>query len=165
MPIQVQSFTNKSGSSKWRHSDNYHCRNHKEMLLIPESDSLSLFSTATLIKLYRKLTFPQRAQIFEIFLPKDAELPKKNPPYLASMFLERAKHIISLIYCLLGYQSNQWVDEAILGYLSIFSKERKLAFMYSYNQFLAEAMHEKLMNITTEVVFKYSSILFHMFIF
>ena len=37
--------------------------------------------------------------------------------------------------------------------------------MYNYNQFLVDAMHEKLMNITTEGVFKYSSVLFHMFIF
>lgn len=37
--------------------------------------------------------------------------------------------------------------------------------MYNYGQFLAEAMHEKLMNITIEGVFKYSSMLLHMFIF
>ena len=37
--------------------------------------------------------------------------------------------------------------------------------MYNYCQFLAEAMHEQLMNLTTEGVFKYSFILFHMFIF
>lgn len=37
--------------------------------------------------------------------------------------------------------------------------------MYNYSEFLAKAMHEKLMNITTEGVFKYSSVLFHMFIF
>ena len=82
--------------------------------------------------LYQKLTFPQRAQIFEIFLPEDVELPKKNPPYPASMFPERAKHIISLVSFLLGYQIDQWVYEAILGYLSIFSRQNKLAFMYNY---------------------------------
>lgn len=37
--------------------------------------------------------------------------------------------------------------------------------MYNCSQFLAEAMHEQLMNLTIEGVFKYSSILFHMFIF
>jgi len=102
------------------------------MLLILENNSLSFFSTTVLIDLYHKLTFPQRAQIFEIFLPEDAELPKKNPPYPTSMFPERSKHIISLVSCLLGYQTDQWVHESILGYLSIFSKENKPASMYNY---------------------------------
>lgn len=74
-----------------------------KMLLIPDSDSLSYFSTTALIDLYHKLTFPQRAQIFEIILPEDAKVPKKNPPYQTSMFLERAKYIISIISFLLGY--------------------------------------------------------------
>ena len=81
------------------------------------------------------------------------------------MFPERAKHIISLVSCLLGYQIDQWVDEYFLGYLSIFSKENKPAFMYNYSQFLAETIHEKLMNITTEGVFKYTSLLVDMIIF
>lgn len=81
------------------------------------------------------------------------------------MFPQRDKHVISLIYLLLGYQIDQWVDEAIIRYLSIFSKENKLAFMYNYSQFLAKAMHEELMNITTEGVFKYSSVLVHILIF
>lgn len=31
--------------------------------------------------------------------------------------------------------------------------------MYNYSQFLVEAMHEQLMNLATEGVFKYSAIL------
>jgi len=103
-----------------------------QMLLIPDNDSLSFLSTITLIDLYHKLTFPQRAQIFEIFFPKYVELPKYNPPYQTSMFPERAKNIISLIYFLLSYQEDQWVDKAILGYLSIFSKENKSPFIVNF---------------------------------
>jgi len=136
-----------------------------KMLLIPENDSLRFFSTTTIIDIYHKLTFPQRAQNFEIFFPEYAELPKMNPPYSGSMFPERAKHIISLISCLLGYQSYELVDEVILGYLSNFSKENNPTFMYNYSQFLVESMHEQLMNIITEGVFKYYSVIVHMFIF
>lgn len=135
------------------------------MLLIPENDSLSHFSIVVLVDLYHKLTVPQRAQIFEIFLPEDAKLPKNNPLYLASMFPEITKQIIFLVSCLLGYQTNQWVDESIIGYLSIFSKENKPAFVYNYNSFMAENMHEKTMKITTEGMFKYSFVLVHMFLF
>ena len=136
-----------------------------KMFLIPKSYSLSFFSTSILMDLYHKITFPQRAQIFEIFLPEDAELPKNNSPYSALMFIERAKCIISSVSFLLGYQIDQWVDESILGYLSIFPKERKPAFMYNYGQFLAECMHDQPKKITTEGVFKFSSVLVHMIIF
>ena len=51
------------------------------MLLIPHNDSLNHFSQVVLMELYYKLNFPQRAQIFETFLPSVVELPKKNPPY------------------------------------------------------------------------------------
>jgi hypothetical protein len=51
-----------------------------QMLQIPQSDSTTPFSVKALNELYQKLTFPQRAPIFEIFLHEDAQLPKKNPP-------------------------------------------------------------------------------------
>lgn len=136
-----------------------------QMLLIPENDSLSQFSTPSLMDLYHKLTFPQKPQIFEIFLPKDAQLPKKILPYPASMFLENTKKIISLVSCLLGYQSNQWVDKPILGFISIFYKEHKIVFMFNFNHFLADNIHEQLMKITTEGMLKYPSILVYMFLF
>ena len=37
--------------------------------------------------------------------------------------------------------------------------------MYNYSQFLAKSMHEQSMKITTEGVFKYSSVLVHMMLF
>jgi hypothetical protein len=52
-----------------------------QMLQIQRSDPVIPFSIKALNNLYQKLSFPQRAQIFEIFLPEDAQLPKKNPPY------------------------------------------------------------------------------------
>jgi len=66
-----------------------------QMLQVPQNGSLSHFSGDSLIELYQKLTFPQRARIFEIFLPENVQLPKKNPPYPASMFPEKTKQIVS----------------------------------------------------------------------
>lgn len=40
-----------------------------QMLMIPPSNSLSHFSPTALMYLYNKLTFPQRALLFELFLP------------------------------------------------------------------------------------------------
>ena len=46
-----------------------------QMLQIPKIDFSILFSIEILNYLYQKLSFPQRAQIFEIFLPEDAQFP------------------------------------------------------------------------------------------
>jgi len=84
------------------------------------------------MEFYKNLTFPHKAKIFETFLPKDAQLPKKNPPYSSSMFPEMTKQIILIVSCLLGYQSDQWPDEAIIGLLSVFTTgERPSIFNYS----------------------------------
>jgi hypothetical protein len=91
------------------------------MLQIPIIDSGSSFSIEVLKDLYQKLSFPQRAQIFEIFLPEYAQLPKKNPPYPSTIFYVRENQIISTLYYMLGYFSDEWVDEPILGFMSIFS--------------------------------------------
>ncbi len=115
--------------------------------------------------LYNKLTFPQRALIFELFLPEDVELPKRNPPYSSSMFPEATRHIISLLSYLLGYENDQLIDESILGFFSIFSKEYQPAFMYNYSLFLANNIHEQFMNLTTQGVFRYNSVITHLILF
>lgn len=135
------------------------------MILIPQLDSLSHFSPETLIDLYHKLTFPQRAQKFEIFLPKDEKLPKINPPYSFSMFPEASRHCISLLSYLLGYLDDHSVDDTILGFLSIFNKYQQPAFMYNNSQFLADNIHEQFMNFTVRGVFSYSSVIVDMFLF
>ena len=72
------------------------------MLQIPIIDSIIPFSVEALNDLYQKLSFPQRAHIFEIFMPKDAQLPKKNSPYPYSIFYVNENHIISTLCYLLG---------------------------------------------------------------
>jgi hypothetical protein len=68
-----------------------------QMLQIPRNDLATPFSVEALNDLYQKLNFPQRAQIFEIFLPEDAQFPKKNPPYPSSIFTVKANQIISVV--------------------------------------------------------------------
>jgi len=68
------------------------------------------------------------------------------------MFPEATRHIISMLSYLLGYENDQSFDESILGFFSIFSKEYQLAFMYNYNHFLADNIHENFMNFPTQGV-------------
>jgi hypothetical protein len=98
-----------------------------QMMQVPRAESRSPLTIEILTEMYQNLSFPRRVQIFELFLPQDAQFPKKNPPYYSSIFSIRGNQIISSLCCLLGYFSHEWVDEPILGFLSIFSAEEKVA--------------------------------------
>jgi hypothetical protein len=136
-----------------------------QMMQVPRAEPRSPLIIEILIELYQNMTFPQRAQIFDLFLPQDAQFPKNNPPYPSSIFSKRGNQIISTLCCLLGYFSDEWVDEPILGFLSIFSTEEKVATHFDYSVFLAENLHDQLENFPTEGMFRYSSILAYMFMF
>lgn len=134
------------------------------MLQFNYSESVVPLSTNYLTELYKNLTFPQRAKIFEIFLPEDARIPKTNTPYSSSMIPEAAKKIITIFSDILRYYSDQWVDEAIIGFLSIFSIDEK-PIIFNYNQYIADAMHDHLDKFPTEVSFKYYAIFVYLFIY
>jgi hypothetical protein len=65
----------------------------------------------------------------------------------------------------LGYYSDQWVDEPILGFLSIFSTDEKPTTQFDFSTFLADNIHEQFVNFGMEGMFRYSSILAYMFVF
>jgi len=93
----------------------------EQMLQAPTIVPTHPFSHESLIEAYQKLDFTKRAQTLEIFLAVDNPLPKRNPPYGSSIFPDLTKQITTILSYLLGYYSDQHVDEAIIGFLSIFS--------------------------------------------
>jgi hypothetical protein len=111
------------------------------------------------------MTFPQRAKIFELFLPPSTQFPFTNPPYPSSMFSTKGNQIISSLCALLGYYSYQWVDEPILGFLSIFSTDEKPTTQFNFNTFPTNNIHEQFVNFATKGMFRYSSILVYWFVF
>lgn len=134
-------------------------------MLGPSVEKVAPFTLESFTQLYQKLDFATRARIFEIFLPENAQLPKKNPPYPSSIFSDKAKQIIYMISYILGYHYDQWGDEPILGFLSIFSTYNKPSLMFNFSQFLADNIHEQFIKFPIEQVFNYTSILIYMFIY
>lgn len=100
------------------------------MSQIPHSESLTPFSVDALNEIYQKLTFPQRARIFEFFMPKYSQFPKKNPPYTSSIFPQITRQIIFALSCILWYFSNEWIDEPILSFLSTLSTEEGISVIF-----------------------------------
>jgi hypothetical protein len=136
-----------------------------QMMQISRADSVSPFNLEIITELYQKMSFPQRAQIFELFLPQYAQFPTTNPPYPSSLFSIKGNQIITSLCALLGYFSDQWVDEPILGFLSIFSTDEKPTTQFDFSTFLVDNIHEQFINFSTEGMFRYSSILAYLFVF
>jgi len=134
------------------------------MLQFQNFNSMQPLSVDSLMEIYKNLTFPQITKIFKIFLLEDAQLPKKNPPYSSSMFTEMSKQLISIISCILGYQSDQWVDDAIVGFLSIFTTDEKPP-IFNYNEIISESIHDQFLNLFIEGTFRYASVLVYLFLY
>ena len=134
-------------------------------MLATSVENVAPFSLEAPTQLYQKMDFATRARIFEIFLPENAQLPKKNPPYPSSIFPNQARQIISMSSHTLCYHSDQWVDEPILGFLSIFSTDRKPYFFFNFSHVLADNIHEQFLKFPTEQVFNYTSILVYIFMY
>jgi hypothetical protein len=81
------------------------------------------------------------------------------------MFSERGNQVISSLCFLLGYFSDEWVDEPILCFLSIFLADEQATTQFHYSFFLAENIHDQFSKFATKGMFWYSSILVYMFIF
>ena len=54
-----------------------------------------------------------------------------------------------MISYILGYYSDQPVDEPILGFLSIVSTNSKPSLVSNFNQFLADTIHEEFIKFPT----------------
>lgn len=95
-------------------------RSINQMLQIHPKPNEAPFSIENLIDPYLKLYLPKRSQILQTFLLEKSQVPTDNPPYFATIFSERARQIVTMLSCILGYITNEHVDEPILSFLSIF---------------------------------------------
>ena len=114
------------------------------------------FSIEALTHLYLNLDFPKRFQIFQTFIPSSIEIPKINPPYPYAKFFERTRHIISMLSFILGYFTDEHADVAVLVFLSTFTPGQPPSTIFNFAQYLADNIHEQLVKIPSESVFKYS---------
>jgi hypothetical protein len=81
------------------------------------------------------------------------------------MFSTKGNQVISSLCALLGYYSDQWVDEPIMGFLSIFTTDENPTTQFDFNTFLADNIHEQFVNFSSEDMFRYSTILAYLFFF
>ena len=66
---------------------------------------------------------------------------------------------------ILGYTSDEFTDVAILGFLSTLNLGQSPSILFNFARFIAESMHYQLSRLSEEGVFRYSSYLFHLFLY
>lgn len=95
-------------------------------------EGASPFSHEILSEMYKVLDFSKRAKTLELFMTEWTPLPSKNPPYSSSSFPDRTRHKVIVLSYFLGYYLDQWLDEAITGFLSILSLESKPSILFNF---------------------------------
>lgn len=135
------------------------------MMQAPIIKGIVPLSHEVLIEMYQKLDFSKISKTIEVFMAENAPLLGKNPPYSSFVFHNRTRHIALVLSYLLGYYFYQWLDEAIIAFLSILSTGSKPSLIFKFTQFVADVIHEQLVNFFTGEVFHYSLVLVYMFVY
>ena len=70
-----------------------------------------------------------------------------------------------MIVCILGFSSNEYVDEMTFTYMTMFTPGQTPTAKYDYATFIVDKIHDQFMRLENERVFKYSTVLYHLFLY
>jgi len=126
---------------------------------------LTPLSIGDLLDLFPKIISIRLAQVIQTFILEEKYTPKYPPPYVVALFSPWGRSILDMISSVLGYTTSEYIDENILAFMSIYTPGKPLAVIYDYAQFIADRMHEQFLIMSNERVFKYSSVLYHLFLY
>ena len=105
------------------------------------------------------------AQISQLFIQPQFEAMSTTLPIAYQYLNELGKMLVDLISYILGYGTYEDVDETIMAMLSIFSPRMSPAVHYDFATYIANKIHEQLMNLEREKVFRYTRYIYHLFLF
>jgi len=70
-----------------------------------------------------------------------------------------------MISYVLAFKTSEHIDETILALISSFTPGQPPAIKHNYAKFIANKIHDQLLNLDREGVFKYSSYIYHLFLY
>ena len=114
--------------------------------------------------LYPKHNPARLTELIQTFIIEEKYTPKDPPPYVAAIFSPLGRNIVSMISCVLGYSTSEYIDEIILAFMSIYILGQPPATIYDFVTFIADRMHEQFLRMSIERIFKYTSVLYHLFL-
>jgi len=96
---------------------------------------------------------------------EEKHIPKDPPPYMWTIFSKMVQDIMSMISSILGYNTSEYVDDIIIAFMSIYTPRQPPSIRFDYEKFITDKMYDQFMRMDNERVFKYSSILYHLFLY
>ena len=135
-----------------------------EMIHFHSTEPLSRLSMGFLLEKASQLPNSEITRIAQMFMKPNYQ-PQGPPPYLHTSFTETGKLILDMISLILGFKSSEYVDDITLVLLSIFTLGQLPAVKYDYATFIANKIHDQLLNLDREGVFKYTSYIYHLLLY
>ena len=118
-------------------------------------------SLADLIMEGARMTEAQITKINQLFIKADTlQTPPINCVYLNQLGLD----LVDMISPILGYDSVEYVDETVMHIMLMFAPGRKPV-CYDYATYISDKMHDHLMNLSRDRVFKYTSYIYHLLLY
>lgn len=111
-----------------------------------------------------KLSSVEIGQISKLFMSPNSQ-PKDSPPFHHVYFNEVGRTVIDIISYVLGFRTSEYVDETILALMSIFIPGHPPSIKFDFATFISKKTHEQFMSLNREGVFKYTTYIYHLFLY
>jgi len=135
------------------------------MLQLQLGQNLTPISIGDLLDKFPKITPTRLAKIFQTSIVEEKHIPKDPSPYMWTIFSKFGQDIVSMISSALGYTTSEYIDEIILVFMSSFTPGQTPAIIYDFSKFIADKLHDQFLRMNNERVFKYSSLLYDLFLY
>ena len=135
----------------------------REMLNFKTAKKLVPLSLMDLIKQGVKLTDAQITKINHLFIDSTSET-MKYPPIHHVYLNQLGRDLADMISPILGYNSIEFVDETVLVMMAMFSPG-KPPICYDYATYISNKIHEQLINLARETLFRYTSYIYHLILY
>jgi hypothetical protein len=133
----------------------------REMLCFKTEKKLVPLSLVDLIKQGAKLTDAQITKLNQLYIDSDTV---KYPPFNHVYLNQLGRDLADMISPILGYNSIEFVDETVLVMMLMFAPG-KSPICYDYATYISDKIHEQLMNLARERVFRYTSYIYHLILY
>jgi len=86
-----------------------------EMLQLQPGQDLTTLSIPNFLERFTKLSFSRSTQFLQTFISKEKYMPKDAPPYMSAFFFDLGRDITTMLSCILGSTTNEYIDEKNLS--------------------------------------------------
>ena len=133
----------------------------REMLQFKTKKKLVPLSLIDLIKQGAKLTDAQVTKLNQLYISSDT---MRYPPIHNVYLNQLGRDLADMISPILGYNSVEFVDETVILMMLMFSLD-KTPICYDYATYISDKIHEQLMNLARERLFRYTSYIYHLILY